>query len=118
MNVYEDDMVAMMGRWLSGMPRPNNKKEPINDLVSLGASLVETTNGIMSMEMYTVEVCILDKKGKRICPWTRVTCGVKPGNYDPLNGVRSDGPWLRHLFYTSSTPSRNELKISSTRKGH
>lgn len=72
--------------------------------------------------MIEVEVTLLDRKGRRMCPWERIPALIKDGGYDPNRAERLDGPWTRGRCYTVNaldgtchTPIANDSSLSIKR---
>lgn len=132
MTLYHDDMLRLMGRWVPGAkigyspqtkggphPIPSvNSQQYIRPLESLGSSRVLTGNGWITMDIYEIEVSMLGMHFnlRRLCPWKRIQCGVMPGAWDPHNGFRSDGPWLRKMMHTYSAPTHDKIWVAGRRR--
>ncbi|KAJ5573546.1 uncharacterized protein N7459_007973 [Penicillium hispanicum] len=111
MGIFEGDFVSMMGPHRPGQA-PN-----LYPIRAMGTYEIETGNGKVIRDVITIEVTLLDPKKKlRLCPWTSVQCAVRPGNWDPERH-RNDGPWIRTMLYTGTSPSQERrLHISNSRR--
>lgn len=106
MHIYRDDLESIVGPYRDPVP-------------VLGDMRITGFNGAASvMSIIGLDITLLDKKGRKICPWTRVDCLVdatKPSS-ESLNRV--DGGTLRNLLYYLTVPSINgHLVISTGRLG-
>ncbi|KAJ5735007.1 uncharacterized protein N7483_000132 [Penicillium malachiteum] len=76
-----------------------------------------TANGPKTQEIVQLEVTILDGRGERLAPWTRIQASLMDGDHQPGVNARMDGPWLRYMMYYANVPDGNlDLFIADTQK--
>ncbi|KAJ5107480.1 hypothetical protein N7456_004155 [Penicillium angulare] len=55
-----------------------------------------------------LEVNMFDDEGKEMSPnWDWIECAIKDRQGDPDVTIRLAGPWLRHRFYTATSPDKS-----------
>ncbi|KAJ5408604.1 hypothetical protein N7509_002487 [Penicillium cosmopolitanum] len=67
-------------------------------------TVYNASGGSQVHSMIELEVTLLDRKSRRMCPWERVPAIVQDGYYIRHRSERLDGPWTRARFYTMNQP--------------
>ncbi|KAJ5714050.1 uncharacterized protein N7483_011231 [Penicillium malachiteum] len=82
-----------------GLPRP--PPAPL-----LGTARFNTADGESVVnDIRTLEVNMFDKKGNSMSPvWDWIECAVSTADLDHVRPLRLSGPWVRHRFYTGTSP--------------
>ena len=109
MNIYEEDLYALLGYNYLSTPVPI-----LGDMV-----LMNSSGGAEVRPVIEVEVTLLRNRlpEQRMTPWTRIPCTVRNGAFKDFqsSAPRLDGPAIRHLLYTASAPKSNrEIKIGTS----
>lgn len=108
MTLYEGDLDVLIG--------PNHIANP-PPIPILGDGTAHTANGLSTNSYFEIEATVLDGKGKRMTRWTRLICCLERGHHPTDTPAdRSDGPFLRWLLFTSTTPDDENDIIFSTSK--
>lgn len=73
---------------------------------------------IVFREVKALQVNMFDDEGKEMGPWDWVECAFKEKKRDPDNTIRLAGPWLRHRFYTGTSPDGSgRLWVHNKKRG-
>jgi hypothetical protein len=108
MSIYEGDLDVLIGPNYIGNPLP---------IPNLGDGVVHTANGLATNSYFEIEATVLDRKGRRMTKWTRLICNLRPGHHPTTTATdRLDGPFLRWLLFTSTTPvEKPDITFSTSR---
>lgn len=97
-DVYESDLPVIAGPGIAQMP-------------VIGTVTTHTATGSYLTKSIQLEVTVIDNKGRRISPWTRIAVNVRTDRQYSINdvhglsNVRHDGNELRKLFYFAQIPN-------------
>lgn len=108
--MYEGDMVEIVGPRRPGSritaPSINTTR-----IVGIGGSLI--------CRVVELEMTILDKKKRRLAPWTKTNVALIPGDYDPVNDTpRIDGYAIRSMLICCTVPTQPRTTLTIVPEKH
>lgn len=106
MYIYREDLDEIAG--------PVREPIPViaqEEILTAGGRLI-------FVHVISLEITVLDRRGRRMCPWIRIDARVDDQSPFDRQNHRLDGGALRNLFYSlMSRDNELNLKIADKRRG-